>query len=281
MHKIRDLCKRAFTPVSMMLIPHSNIRPLNFKIPFIGIFVFIVLWVFVTIYVLSVSINAFEYRVMKKKLNYYSQQFSELKTTISAFRNAEKEFKNLLSHGTKETKEKILGNIDTSDVGSIDMENLRQQIQETIERVGGIKDYLRQQRDLYFSTPKGLPVEGWFSSLYGKREHPRTGEIVFHNGIDISASRGSPVRVTADGVVSFSGWSRGSGKVVVLEHGFGFSTLYAHNSKNTVKVGQKVKRGEIIGYVGSTGNATGSHVHYEVWKNGRHLNPKKYIEGRS
>lgn len=278
MHRIKDLCKKAFTPISIMLIPHSKTKPLNFRIPFIGILISLIFWVYGTIYVFSLAVNAIEYRVMKKQLGYYSQQFLELKTTISALRNAEREFKRLLSH---ETKEEILENIDTSDAGSIDMENLRQQIQETIETVSGIKDYLRYQRDLYLSTPNGVPLEGPITSGYGKRRHPKTGEIDFHTGIDISASPGSPVRATADGIVSFAGWSGGSGNLVVLEHGFGFSTLYAHNSMNTVEVGQKVKRGDIIGYVGSTGNATGPHVHYEVWKNGSHVNPKGYIEGES
>jgi murein DD-endopeptidase MepM/ murein hydrolase activator NlpD len=280
MHKIKNLYKRAFTPVSMMIIPHSNIKPLNFNIPFAGIFISIVLWVFGTIYFLSAVINSFEYRSMEKKLNYYTQQFIDMRTTMSALKNSERELKRLLSH---KTKEKILENIDTSDAGSIeiDIENLRQQIQETFKTVSGIKDYLQQQRDLYFAIPKGLPVEGRISSRYGKRKHPITGENDFHTGIDIAALQGTPIKATSDGIVSFSDWGRGSGKVIVLEHGFGFSTVYAHNSKNIVKVGQKVKRDEIIGYIGSTGNATGPHVHYEVWKNGSSVNPKKYIEGRS
>jgi murein DD-endopeptidase MepM/ murein hydrolase activator NlpD len=281
MHRIRDLCKRAFTPVSMMIIPHSNIGPLNLKIPFVGVLISIVLWVFGTIYVLSAVINSFEYRSMEKKLNYYSQQFMKMKTTMSALKNSERELNRLLS---LKTKEKILENLDSSDVGSIekiDIERLRQQIQETIGTVSEIKDYLRHQRNLYFAVPKGLPVEGRISSDYGKRKHPVTGENDFHTGMDISASYGTPVRATSDGIVSFSDWGKGSGRVVVLEHGFGFSTLYAHNSKTIVKVGQKVKRGEIIGYVGATGNATGPHVHYEVWKNDRSVNPKKYIGGMS
>ncbi len=280
MHKIRNLFKRAFTPVSMMIIPHSNIKPLNFKVPLVGIFISIVLWVFGTIYIFSMVINSFEYRSMGKKLNYYSQQFIEMKTTMSALKNSERELKRLLSH---ETKEKILENIDNLDAGSIeiDIENLRRQTQETIKSVSGIKDYLRHQKDLYFAIPKRLPVKGWISSRYGKRKHPVTGKNDFHTGIDISAFHGTPVKATSDGIVSFSGWGRGSGKVVVLEHGFKFSTLYAHNSKNIVKVGQKVKRGYIIGYVGSTGNATGPHLHYEIWKDGKPVNPNNYIEGRS
>jgi murein DD-endopeptidase MepM/ murein hydrolase activator NlpD len=82
-------------------------------------------------------------------------------------------------------------------------------------------------------------------------------------------------------MVSHSGWIEGSGNVVILEHGFGFSTVYAHNTSNLVKVGQKVKRGDVVGYVGSTGKSTGPHVHYEVWKNGKTVNAQKYLPRRS
>ncbi len=90
-----------------------------------------------------------------------------------------------------------------------------------------------------------------------------------------------PVTATADGIVSFSGWSGNSGNVIVLEHGHGFSTIYAHNKINIVKVGQVVKRGDIIAYVGSTGNSTGPHLHYEVWKEGKHINPKNFLKESS
>jgi len=277
-HKIKSLLKKAFTPVTIMLIPHSNTKPLNLKMPSIGIFVSIVLWFIGTIYVLSVAVDTFEYQNMKKKVNYYSQQFLELSTTISALKMAENEFKRLFSLGSKE---KVIENIDTSNRGSIDIENLKEQIKKTTETVGEIQDYLRLQKDLYLTTPKGFPVAGNISSNYGNREHPRSGKDEFHSGIDISASPGNPIRATADGIVSFSGWSGGSGNLVVLEHGFGFSTFYAHNKMNTVKVGQKVNRGDVIGYIGSTGNATGPHVHYEVWKDGKSVNPNTYIKGRS
>ena len=277
-HKIRSLFKKAFTPVTIMLIPHSNKRPLNFKVPSIGIFISIVLWCIGTIYIFSVAVNTFEYQAMKKKLNYYSSQFLELKVTMSALKNAEEEFKRLFSLGSKE---KVLENIDTSHSGSIDMENLKQEIKKTMMTVIGIKNYLNLQKDLYLATPKGLPIEGTITSQYGIREHPRTGDKEFHTGLDITTNPGNPVRATADGIVSFSGWNGGSGNLVVLEHGFGFSTCYAHNKMNTVKVGQKIRRGDVIGYVGSTGNATGPHVHYEIWKDGNHINPNDYIEGRS
>ena len=277
-HKIKVLLKKAFTPITIMLIPHSKTRPLNFKIPFIGIFTSIILCCFGAVYILLIAVNTFEYYRMKDKLNYYSQQFVELHSTISALKKAESEFKRLFSLGSKE---KVLENLDTSDSGSIDVENLKQQITKTIETVGDIKDYLHTQRDIYIATPKGLPVQGNISSNYGKRERPGSSEREFHSGIDISTSPGDPVRATADGIVSFSGWSGGSGNLIVLEHGYGFSTFYAHNRINNVKVGQKIRRGDIIGRVGSTGNSTGPHVHYEIWKDGNHVNPQKYTERKS
>lgn len=276
MSGIHKILKKAFTPITIMLIPHSNTKPLNLKIPSIGIFVSLILWFVGTVYVFSIAVDTFEYHKMKEKLSYYSQEFLEWEKTISALKKAESEFRRLFSLGSKE---KVLENVGTSDSGSIDIESLKREIAKTIENVSEIKDYLRLQKDLYLATPKGLPVDGDITSYYGRREHPKTGEKDFHAGFDISASPGNPVRATADGIVSFSGWGGGSGNLIVLEHGFGFSTFYAHNKMNIVKVGQKVRRGDVIAYVGSTGNSTGPHVHYEIWKDGRSVNPDKYIKG--
>jgi murein DD-endopeptidase MepM/ murein hydrolase activator NlpD len=278
MQRIRLLIKKAFTPITIMLIPHTNRKALQVKVPSVGIFASVILWFIGMIYVFSVAVDAFEYNRMKENLNYYSGQFIEMKKTMISLKNAENEFKKLFSF---KTKERVLENIDTSDNGSIDMETLKDQIKLTMESVGEIKDYLSQQKDLYLATPKGWPVAGRVSSPYGYREHPKTGERDFHSGMDIASNPGTPVKATADGIVSFAGWSGGSGNLVALEHGRGFSTYYAHNRLVAVKAGQKVKRGDILSYVGSTGNSTGPHLHYEIWKEGRSLNPVTYIEGRT
>ena len=99
--------------------------------------------------------------------------------------------------------------------------------------------------------------------------------------MDISCSMKTPIHATADGVVSHSGWVNGSGQVVILEHGCGFSTIYAHNSSNVVRAGQKVHKGDIVAYVGMTGKTTGPHVHYEIWKDGRTINPQPYLYERA
>lgn len=279
MHKVRTVLKKAFTPITIMLIPHTDKKSLSIKIPSIGIFVSIILWFIGTVYVFSVAIDAFEYNRMQQKLDYYSSQFMEMKSSMIALKKAETEFRSLFS---VKSKEKILESLDTSDTGSIDMESLKLEIKLSMETIGEIKDYLSQQRDLYVSTPRGWPVDGGhISSSFGSRNHPKSGDHQFHSGVDIAADPGKPVKATADGIVSFSGWSGGSGNLVALEHGFGYSTYYAHNKMLVVKVGQKVKRGDIIGYIGSTGNSTGPHVHYEVWRDSKPMNPSAYLEGRS
>ena len=278
MHKAKLMIKKAFTPITIMFIPHSDAKALRIKVPSIGILASIVLWFIGMGYVFSVAVDALEYNRMKERVNYYSGQFIEMKKTMTSLQNAENEFRKLFSF---KTKERVLENIDTSDNGSIDMETLKEQIKLTMESVGEIRDYLSQQRDNYVATPKGWPVAGRISSPYGYREHPNTGVRDFHSGMDIASEPGTPVKATADGIVSFAGWSGGNGNLVALEHGLGFSTYYAHNRLVVVKVGQKIKRGDIISYVGSTGNSTGPHVHYEVWKEGRSLNPITFIEGRT
>jgi len=277
MNKIRSLIRKAFTPVTIMLIPHSNSRPFNLKLPSIGIVLSVLLWAIGMAYVFSVAVNAVEYRKMKEDLEYYSGQFVEMRTTMAALKKAESEFRRLFSLGSKE---KVLENVHPTDAGSIDMKALGDQVRNSVETVAEIREYLRQQKDVYLATPRGWPASGDITSPYGPREHPVHGGEDFHSGVDISVPTGTPVHATADGVVSFSGWNGGSGNLVGLEHGLGYSTFYAHNRTNLVQVGQHVKRGDIVAYAGSTGNATGPHTHYEIWKDGRHVNPQPFLEGR-
>lgn len=278
LYKIKNFIKKLFIPITILLIPHEKIKPINIKFPFFCLFSVFLLSIIGLIYMLNVAVDTAEYYLMKKRLNYYSAQFSEINSTINSLKKIEQDFRKLFSF---KTKEEILENIDDSGSGSIDIQNLKKKIKETVESVGEIKDYLRVQKDIYLSTPIGMPVNGNISSDYGIREHPNKGIKEFHSGIDISALPGTPVKATADGIVSFSGWSGSNGNLIVIEHGYGFSTFYAHNKLNIVKVGQRVKRGEIIGYVGSTGNTTGPHIHYEIWKDGKHVNPFDYFKRRS
>lgn len=140
-----------------------------------------------------------------------------------------------------------------------------------------ISSYLNKQRSILAATPSIWPINGWITSGFGKRASPLTGEPGRHYGVDIANVVGTPIRATADGLVVYAGWENGYGRVVVIEHGYGFSTRYGHCSSVDVKVGDEVKRGQIISYVGSSGRSTGSHLHYEVRIHGIPVDPEKYL----
>ncbi len=118
-----------------------------------------------------------------------------------------------------------------------------------------------------------LPVNGHITSLYGQRFHPILGYTRMHAGVDIGASWGSPIVAAADGIVSFAGYHGGHGNFVRLEHGGGLGTGYGHMSRFAVGPGERVRAGEVIGYVGSSGLSTGPHLHYEMYQDGRTVNP--------
>ena len=121
------------------------------------------------------------------------------------------------------------------------------------------------------------PVHGWIGAHYGWRIHPFTKKRSFHKGIDLGAPYGAPIMAAASGVVTYAGWAGNYGKMIEIDHGNGFRTRYAHCSKIYVRIGQKVKQGQIIGRVGKTGRATTKHLHFEVRKNGKPINPLKVL----
>jgi hypothetical protein len=126
--------------------------------------------------------------------------------------------------------------------------------------------------------PSGKPVaDGWLSSRYGKRNDPFTGKQDFHKGLDFAGKKGSEVITVGDGVVSWAGKRSGYGNLIEVNHGNGYSTRYGHNQKHLVEVGDKVKKGQQIALMGSTGRSTGPHVHFELLQNGKTVNPSKYI----
>lgn len=140
--------------------------------------------------------------------------------------------------------------------------------------IGPIKDKLSYLK----AKPSIKPIVGKITAVYGYRKNPFTNRgSEFHKGVDIAAKTGTPVAVTADGVVTYAGWKSGYGNMVIVSHGYGFITVYAHNSSITTKVGDKVKRGQIISKVGNTGRSTAPHLHYEIKLNGKNVDPTRYF----
>ncbi len=154
---------------------------------------------------------------------------------------------------------------------------LRDLLQGLETRLSSVRRVVERREALAAATPSIWPAHGWLTGTFGGRSDPFTSEPAFHQGIDISTDKGQPVYATADGEVESAAYSGDYGNLVQIKHGFGLTTRYGHLSAFNVKAGQKVSRGDIIGYVGATGRATGAHVHYEILANGKLLNPLQLL----
>ena len=166
----------------------------------------------------------------------------------------------------------------------LDAENQLNSLDRLRGLLGSIDDQLTLVRRgvayreaLASATPVIWPADGWISAVYGYRTDPFTGERTFHPAVDISTRRGQPVYATAAGRVFSAGRNGNYGNLIEIDHGFGLITRYGHLSAFETDLGDTVQRGDVIGYVGATGRATGHHVHYEIWSNGRTLNPAKLL----
>ncbi len=224
----------------------------------------------------------YENRMLKGELALLTEQRNQLQALLEKERE-----KNSYLQSFKEKVEKLEGKLMT-----IDRFLRKKGIRKVPSGIGGAKakvdildieyvSFLHNEAtkfEKYLSRiPLGPPVWGRITSRFGYRRDPFDGRYEFHDGVDIRAPWGTPVRATAEGKVIYAGWKAGYGKTVIIRHAYGFRTLYAHMSKIKVKPGRWVKSGQIIGYVGSTGRSTGPHVHYEVWRYSRKQNPVKYM----
>ncbi len=147
-----------------------------------------------------------------------------------------------------------------------------------LQKYGEVEEAVKNVKDRLEHTPSIWPTQGWTSRGFGMKFDPFTGYKQMHRGIDVANRTGTPIIAPADGVVQETQSSNsGMGNCIIINHGYGFQTRYGHLSKIEVKRGQKVKRGDVIGLMGSTGYSTGPHLHYEVIRNGQFLNPTNYI----
>lgn len=157
------------------------------------------------------------------------------------------------------------------------LEEMNTRLSQLTEKSRQLTGIFEQRRSLLATTPSIWPVRGYLSDGFGNRTDPFTGQRDFHPGLDISAPLGTKVQAPADGTVVFVGVKGGYGNAITVDHGRGIMTHYGHLDAFNVRVGQAVRRGSIIGFVGSTGRSTAPHLHYEVWLNGSNQNPLQYI----
>lgn len=160
---------------------------------------------------------------------------------------------------------------------SIRMDQLSKESELKEQNILRLWESLSSRQSLLRATPQVKPTNGWFTSKFGYRKSPFTGRPVMHKGLDIAAPPGTPIIAPADGIISHAGYDSGYGKLISIDHGYGMVTRYGHVSKIYSSLGQKIKRGDVIGAVGNTGRSTGPHLHYEVRINGVPVDPHNYI----
>ncbi|MEN9919744.1 MAG: hypothetical protein RL662_2180 [Bacteroidota bacterium] len=153
------------------------------------------------------------------------------------------------------------------------------QASNNFQDIQDVLPIIKKEADIYNFLPIGKPIfqEYRISSVYGNRYHPVDKIYKFHTGIDFSSDYANKIHSTAKGKVIFAGYKGGYGKCVIIEHNYGYSTLYAHLTLYYTKIGKNVSKGQVIGFVGSTGKSTGNHLHYEIRKNDKPINPIKWV----
>jgi murein DD-endopeptidase MepM/ murein hydrolase activator NlpD len=256
-------------PITIIIVPHKKVKSFKSVFPLWGLI--LSLMFFLTIVIWAINIPYSKFIKTKKELSFWQEKYRKgidsFEDTLVQLKQTEQKLNCLLKLGSKEEV-----------IKQVDLKNLPPS-SGPVESLSALKLYLQKQKSLYFATPQGWPTPGYISSGFGRRIHPITGIRHFHHGVDIVAPKGTSVKSPANGMVIYTGRTKLNGYTIIIEHGYGYSTLYAHLKNYIVKDGQQVKRGDIIGYVGSTGLSTGDHLHYEVWKNKKRINPLPYIQG--
>jgi murein DD-endopeptidase MepM/ murein hydrolase activator NlpD len=174
-------------------------------------------------------------------------------------------------------KDADLAKLDLATLLDKDLVRLEKMAQYQEESFNNLKAFLADQKDLIERSPYRWPVRGFLSSTFGARVDPFTGQQRLHEAIDIVAPKGTPIKAPADGIVTFSGHDSTFGNMLVIDHGYGVITRYGHNDTVAVREGQRVKRGDTIATVGTSGRSTGPHVHYEIRINDVAINPLNMI----
>ncbi len=286
--------KRSFT---LMIIPHDSSNPRTHKINK----VLILIIVFLIVGIITGSVILYKISSSKltrvKHLEILEEVTEQQKAQLKELENLKKKIKEL--EEVEKKLKQILGikgsiQVSPSKVSGIplnlktysDLETFNTQrkilemkaiLKEKEEALAYIEKEINRRKSILAVTPSRWPTFGIITSGYGWRIHPIFRRKHFHEGIDIVSFWGTPVYATADGFVVFTGWKSGYGKTIEISHGRGISTLYAHLSSIKVQSGTYVKKGQLIGLVGSTGTSIGPHLHYEVRRNGIAVNPLPYL----
>lgn len=306
--KSRNLKKKEYFTFMFLPGPNSHVRTLSIsksviKTVFLSFAALIVVSLYLVYEYNDVKDKVWELQSMREELKQQKaevQSFAlnllDYKRQMFLLRDLDTKLRRAVSLGPRDRAQQVLGIGGPDELGIQNLasmgekkqeEALKEMHQELTQLKGAASkqeasiqmliEYFEDKRSLYASTPSVWPVRGWVTSHFGIRTSPFSGIQKFHEGMDIAAQTGTPVMAPADGVVVKAGFGTGYGNMVEISHGYGMKTIYGHNSRLNVKAGQRVRRGDVVAYVGDTGSSTGPHLHYEVKVNGLSVNPVKYL----
>ncbi|MBT3392640.1 MAG: M23 family metallopeptidase [Elusimicrobiaceae bacterium] len=305
--KIFELIRKNWhKKIDIMLVSRRASDSVKFKVSGAFLMLFISAWICLTIFAVVVSTKYFDYntvkadnQILKTKFALIADEIKETRQYVQMAKKTEKEFRQMLGMQkgkytnlpggikagleAKELEYETTINQTATEIDEKTFENNLKLInQSTKERFVGYQEiawHIANKKNIGYSKPSIRPVPGRITSSFGYRLHPVTRRRrSFHYGTDLAGSPGEPIKVTADGIVRDNGWAETLGQAVLIDHGYGYSTLYGHVTEIKVKPGDVVKRGDVIATMGTTGRSTGVHLHYEVWKDGKPVNSRKYFK---
>lgn len=300
----KRLLKSLGKPVSVFIVPHNGLPSFRVNLPIIFFLALAMSWTGVTIWAGYVAGRHVDYyvtkadnKILRAKMDYASLQVEKGLAYLEMTRKTDQQLRKMIGMTRDITDNRsAVGGPDAAEVSDFrkllsskasgvretSLNNAIVQMQEESRRrlssYAEITWYITNKRNSAQATPSIWPAEGRITSSFGYRIAPLRVASEFHTGIDVANEAGTPIRATADGVVRYAGWANGYGMSMVIDHGFGYSTLYGHLSEISIKEGAQVKRGQLVGRMGSTGTSTGSHVHYEVWIDGIAKDPSRYLQ---
>ena len=301
LNKIKRALNNRYTVV---VSPHQASRPITFSIgaPFLvlaclGLFGFSAFGVLTLIEGSQILSQLAGQEILKSKIKLLAGQVIEMRQIAQGASLIEKDMRYLLAQNNpshvlnataqeKKLDNDTLGELLVGKLSDAALQKVETEKQDFIDQSKGLMDlasnYLAHQQNeasRETSLPSEWPTLGALTSTYGVRNNPFNleGNGERHYGIDLANTEGTPIRASADGIVRSAGWMGGYGNGIILDHGFGYTTLYGHASELVVSAGDFVHRGDVIAYMGSTGRSTGSHLHFEVWQHGKPVNPLQFV----
>lgn len=280
----RSLRAALLRPITVLVLPHEGGRTFRLRMPALALALLAGAWALSLVLaavLLARQANYEAMRLMNRHLadmnERYAVEVAKAEALTQRLAPLERELRRVLG------RTRNLASLGGGEGGpKVDFlpDEIPQRVSQLVE-VGDklFRDY-QGLASIVAATPVGWPVKGWVTSEFGERISPYTGEVgTLHTGIDVAEKLGTPIKAAADGIVVQAGWTAaGYGKLVEVSHGYGYSTFYAHCSRLKASPGQKVRKGDVIAYVGSTGNATGPHLHYEIRLYGVPINPRPFMK---